>query len=89
MRSRCSTRLPSGPGRLAVADVAAAELTREYRAALEAVDPLLDAPTVRVLSLVVADLDAAPGVTSGLSDDETAALDALRAATPFPPLRAT
>ncbi len=50
--------LPSGPGRLAVAGVAAAELAREYRAVADSIDPLLDAPTARVLELVIADLEA-------------------------------
>jgi hypothetical protein len=78
--------LPSGSGRLAVADVAATELAREYRTALAAIDPLLDAPTARVLALVVADLEAAQGTAGELTDDERAALDELRAAAPFPSL---
>ncbi len=77
--------LPSGAGRLAAVAVASSVLTREYRSALKAVDPLLDAPTVRALTLILADLDPAPSAAGGLSDDETAALDALSAARPFPP----
>jgi hypothetical protein len=79
--------LPSGPGRLAVVDVASSALTLEYRAAPAAVDRLVDAPTVSVLTLIVADLDAAPSANGELSDAETAALATL-VATPFPPLLA-
>lgn len=75
--------LPSGPGRLAVAGVAAAELVRDYRVVTDSIDPLLDAPTARVLELVIADLEAAPTPTGELADDERAALEALHAAAPF------
>ena len=75
--------LPSGPGRLAVADLAATGLGRAYRTALAPIDPLLDAPTARLLMLVVADLEVGPTPSSGLTDDERIALDALDAAAPF------
>ena len=75
--------LPSGPGRLAAAGVAAAELARHYRVVTDSIDPLLDAPTARVLELVIADLETAPTPTGELDDDEQAALEALQAAVPF------
>ena len=75
--------LPSGAGRLAVAGVTATELAREYRAAAGSIDPLLDAPTARVLDVVVADLEAAPNAADDLADDERGALDALHAAVPY------
>ena len=75
--------LPSGPGRLAVAGVAAAELAHEYRAVAGSIDPLLDAPTARVLDVVIADLEAVPTAAGELADDEHAALDALQAAAPY------
>ena len=75
--------LPTGPGRLAAAAVAAAELERHYRAVADSIDPLLDAPTARVLELVIADLTAAPTPTGELADDERAALEALHAAAPL------
>jgi hypothetical protein len=78
--------LTSGPGRLAVTDHVAAELARDYRAALASIDPLLDAPTASVLTLVLADLDAVSHTSDGLVDDERQALDALFAAAPFPTL---
>jgi hypothetical protein len=78
--------LRAGPGRLAVVDHAATELAREYRTALDAIDPLLDAPTIRVLTLVLGDLDVAAGAAGELDSDERAALDGLRAAAPFPAL---
>jgi hypothetical protein len=83
--------LAAGPGRLAVTDHAAAALAREYRAALAAIDPLLDAPTSHVLTVVLADLDAhaASRAADGLGDDERQALDALFAAAPFPTLGVT
>ena len=62
--------LPSGPGRLAVAGVAAAELAHEYRAVAGSIDPLLDAPTARVLDVVIADLEAVPTAAGELADDE-------------------
>jgi hypothetical protein len=77
--------LESGAGRLAVVDHAAVELAREYRAALTTIDPLLDAPTVRVLTLVLADLGAPPRTVDALTDDELVALEALRSAR-FPTL---
>jgi hypothetical protein len=76
--------LPVGPGRLAVVGFAAAELAREYRAVLTTIDPLLDAPTAGVLTLVLADLDAVTHTSDNLADDERLALDALLAAAPFP-----
>ena len=76
----------AGPGRVAVADHAAAELAREYRAAVTTIDPLLDAPTAEVLTLVLADLDVVSRPPAGLADDERQALDALLAAAPFPTL---
>jgi hypothetical protein len=78
--------LASGPGRLAVVDHAAAELAREYRAALATIDPLLDAPTAEVLTQILADLDAVSRTPPGLDDGERVALDALRDASPFPTL---
>jgi hypothetical protein len=78
--------LSTGPGRLAVVEVAATALERAYRTALAANDPQLDAPTARVITLVLADLDVAAGTTGELDDDEQDALDALRAAAPFPAL---
>jgi hypothetical protein len=78
--------LVAGPGRLAVADHAAAELAREYSAALTTFDPLLDAPTTEVLTLVLADLDVVSRPPARLADDERLALDALLAAAPFPTL---
>ncbi len=78
--------LASGPGRLALVEVAATELERAYRTALAAIDPQLDAPTTRVITLVLADLDVAAGTTGGLDGDERDALDALRASAPFPAL---
>jgi len=74
--------LPSGPGRLAVAGVVAPELARQYRAVSDAIDPMIDAPTHRVLELVIGDLEAPPTPTGDLTDDERAALDALHAAAP-------
>jgi hypothetical protein len=81
--------LPAGPGRLAAVDLAATALEREYRNVQAAIDPLLDAPTARVLELVVADLEPAPHTertTGDLTDDERVALNALRDAAPFPAL---
>jgi hypothetical protein len=78
--------LAAGPGRLAVVGYAAAELAREYRATLAATDPLLDAPTAGVLTVVLADLDTVSHTSDGLVDDELQALDALYAAAPFPTL---
>jgi hypothetical protein len=78
--------LPSGPGRLAVTDYVTTELGREYRTALAANDPLVDAPTTRVLTLILADLDTAPSTTDALDSDERRALVALRTAAPFPTL---
>jgi hypothetical protein len=77
--------LPSGAGRLAVADHVTTELAREYQAALTAIDPLLDAPTARVLALVLADPDAPQRTVGPLSDPEQLALDALQSAR-FPAL---
>ena len=78
--------LSTGPGRLAVVEVAATELESAYRTALAAIDPQLDAPTARVITLVLADLDVAAGTTGELEGDERDALDALRASAPFPAL---
>jgi len=78
--------LPAGSGRLAVTSHAAAELAREYRAVLATIDPLLDAPTVRVLTVVLADLDMVTPTSHKLSDDERQALDALFVEEPFPTL---
>jgi hypothetical protein len=78
--------LPSGPGRLAVTDYVTTELGRVYRTALAANDPLLDAPTARVLTLILADLDTAPSTSDALDSDERPALEALRTAAPFPTL---
>ena len=75
--------LPSGPGRLAVAGIAVTELARHYGDARATIDPLLDAPTSRVLALVLADLEPTPIATSELDDGERVALDALRDASPF------
>jgi hypothetical protein len=61
------------------------ELAREYQAALTAIDPLLDAPTARVLALVLADPDAPQRTVGPLSDPEQLALDALQSAR-FPAL---
>jgi hypothetical protein len=77
--------LRSGPGRLAVADFVASALAREYRSALAAIDPLLDAPTARVLTLVLTDLEIPERAAGGLTDDERLALEALQGA-PFPTL---
>ena len=75
--------LPSGPGRPAVAGVAAAELAREYRVVAGSIDPLLDAPTAHALDVVIADLEAAPTAAGELADDEHAALDVLHAVAPY------
>ena len=72
--------LPSGAARLAVVDHAAAELAREYRSARAAIEPRLDAPTARVLALVLADLGP-PQLTVGpATDHERLALEALQSA---------
>ena len=60
-----------------------AELAHEYQAALTAIDPQLDAPTARVLALVLADLDAPQHMVGSLTDDERVALEALHAAAPL------
>lgn len=77
--------LPSGAGRMAVADYVTTELAREYQAILAAIDPLLDAPTARVLALVLADLDVAQPRVGPLADAEQLALEALQSAR-FPTL---
>ena len=72
--------LPSGAGRLAAADYVTTELTREYQAALTAIDPLIDAPTARVLALVLADLDPPQRTVGPVNDHEQLALEALQSA---------
>jgi hypothetical protein len=78
--------LPSGAGRLAVADFVVTELAREYRAALATIDPLLDVPTAEVLTRVLADLHVPQRTVGPLTDHEQLALDALLAAGPLPTL---
>ncbi|MGH9135105.1 MAG: hypothetical protein ACRDZZ_14300 [Ilumatobacteraceae bacterium] len=81
--------MPSGPGRLALAEVAAAELALAYEALRATIDPRLDAPTAGVLDTVLASLGATPPAPGVLTDDERAALDAFRAAAPIPTLEVT
>jgi hypothetical protein len=79
--------LESGAGRLVAIDTVSGEMSRQHRALLDAIDPSLDAPTARVLTLILADLDATRP-TGELTEPEAAAVRALEAA-PFPPLLPT
>lgn len=68
---------PSGGARLAVIDVVESVLARGYRSALAGIDPLLDAPTARLLTLVVTDLESAPSTPGEHTAEERLALESL------------
>jgi hypothetical protein len=84
---------------LAAVGVASAATAGAYRAVQAAIDPLLDAPTARVITLILADLadgddrddhddhDAMPEPGT-LTDAEAVALAALTTSV-FPPLLST
>jgi hypothetical protein len=75
--------------RVALAALVADRLRERYAQARATIDPLLDAPTARVLDLVVN--DPAPAATTGstLSDDERAALERFERVAPIPDLEVT